>query len=199
MNKINIWDNVKNLSNQIAINSTKEEVDYFPIDRFFIEKKGYLDKILSVNYLEFLLCNFENVNPTYTVQLFVCLPELWEKVTHRDIISLIENFTNSFSFYSLIEYTYKYLRIDIFDEIFLNDNIDVIYKQDCIRFSLNTIASLYLDENDYQEFEENLLGINLAQIKNIQDKFKNDDKFKKAIPEKELHEKLSNIENTLRV
>jgi hypothetical protein len=190
MRKIEINSEVKELSHKLSVDSFQNVVHYFPIDRFFIEENGYLEKILSVNYLEFLFCNLENVNTTYTVQLFVCLPELWEKVTRQDIIVLIESFTNSFSFYSFISYTYKYLKIDLLDEIFYNKNVNIKFKKDCIHYFPNIIATFYLDEDDYFEFEENLFGISIERLNVLQEKFKNNNEFKKAISKKELHEKL---------
>lgn len=188
---MNINPCVKQLSDLLAVSSTKQKVDYFPIDRFFIEKNGYLEKVLSVDYLEFLFCNLENVNSTYTVQLFVCLPELWNKVTYNNIILLIENFTNSFSFYSLIEFTYKYLKIDLFNEIFYNNNVEIRFKKECISFFLNTFENLYLEEYDYIEFKENSFGISLNQIESLQYKFKNDTNFNPTLTKIELYEKLT--------
>ncbi len=189
--KMNINPCVKQLSDLLAVSSTKQKVDYFPIDRFFIEKNGYLEKVLSVDYLEFLFCNLENVNSTYTVQLFVCFPELWNKVTYNNIILLIENFTNSFSFYSLIEFTYKYLKIDLFNEIFYNNNVEIRFKKECISFFLNTFENLYLEEYDYIEFKENSFGISLNQIESLQYKFKNDTNFNPTLTKIELYEKLT--------
>lgn len=199
MKKIEVTKEVQELSDRLAVDSFKNVIHYFPIDRFFIEENGYLDEILSVNYLEFLFFNLENINPTYTVQLFLCLPELWEKVTYKDFIKFIENFTSSFSFYSLIEYTYKYLEIDLLEEIFYNQNIHMKFKKDCASYFPNIIATLYIDEHDYFEFEENLFGIGLTQIKNLQCKFKNNNDFKKALPPNKLYEKLMNIKNNLQL
>lgn len=192
MNKINIniGNEVKELSSQMAISSRIGMIQYFPIDRFFIEKNGFIEKIRSVNYLEFLLCNFENVNPTYTVQLFICLPELWEKVNYEDLIKLTENFTNSFSFYSFIEFTYKYLEIDLLDEIIYNKNIEEKFKIDCLNFTFNTLDFLYLEDYEYIEFKENLFGINIEQLHRLQLKFKNDNEFTKAKSKNELYKKL---------
>jgi hypothetical protein len=55
MNKIYIDHQVKEISELLIRDSKNENIDYFPIDRFFIERNGYLKKILSLNYLEFLL------------------------------------------------------------------------------------------------------------------------------------------------
>lgn len=140
-----------------------------------------------------MLYNLEKVNPNYTVQLFVCLPELWEKVKYEDMKSLIENFTNSFSFYSLIEYTYKYLEIDIFEEIISNKNIDLRFKKDCITFFQNTITILYMEEFDYLEFEENLFGISRKRLDNLREKFKQKNSFKNSLPQEKLYDKLTSV------
>ncbi|MCJ8155341.1 hypothetical protein MKJ01_16365 [Chryseobacterium sp. SSA4.19] len=195
MNRIYIDHQVKEISELLIRDSKNKIIDYFPIDRFFIERNRYLEKILSLNYLELLLYNFEKTNPTYTVQLFVCLPELWEKVCYEDIKILVENFTNSFSFYSLIEFTYKYLEIDLFDEIIYNENIENNFKRDCLTFFINILDSLYLDEYDYLEFEENLFGINIEKLQALQFKFKENREFKKTKSKKELYEKLSTMLN----
>nr|WP_314499223.1 hypothetical protein [uncultured Chryseobacterium sp.] len=197
MNKIIIGDYVKDLSKNIVNESRIKNMHYSPIDRFFIEENGYLEKILSVNYLEFLLYNFEQINPTYTIQLFLCVPEIWEKVNFKDINTLIENFTNSFSFYSLIGFTYKYLEIDLLDEIFYNKNVNISFKKNCSKYFPNILATLYMDEYDYFEFKENLFGISLEQIKNLQKKFHENIDFKNAISYNKLHKKLISIKSNL--
>lgn len=197
MRKIEITKEVKELSHQLSVDSINNVQHYFPIDRFFIEENGYLEKILSVDYLEFLLCNLEKIDNLYPVQLFVCLPELWKKVTHKDIIDLIENFTSPFPFYSLIKYTYAYIEIDLFDEIISNDKINISYKKDCVNFFIKTLATLYLDDYEYFELEKNLFGINLEQLENLRKKFKNLNDFKKAVPINELYERLQGLKKAL--
>ena len=49
----------------------------------------------------------KRVNPTYTNILFLCLPELWEKIGVDDLVAMLENVTNTFSYYVIIEFTYK--------------------------------------------------------------------------------------------
>lgn len=194
MNKINITSNTKELSDSLFSDRKTEKLKYYPIDRFYIMDNNYLGKILSLNHLEFLLYNLEMVNESYTVQLLVCLPELWENMSYEDFITLIENFTNSFSFYALVEFTHKYLGIDLMDEIFSNKNVDLKFKKDCVKYFSNIIATLYMDEFDYMEFDENLFGVNVEQLKKIQLKFQNDNKFKKTMPIEELYKKLSQIQ-----
>lgn len=193
MRKINITSSTKELSDYLLSDSKTKKLRYYPIDRFYIQNNNFLEKVLSLNNLEFLFYNLELVNETYSVQLLICLPELWENITYNDVITLIENFTNSFSFYALIEFTHKYLEIDLMDEIFYNENVELKFKKDCIKYFPNIIESLYMNEFDCRELEENSYGINIEQIKKIQLKFKNDDSFKKTMSKEELYKKLSEI------
>lgn len=188
-----IDDSVITLSQILFKDSILNVEHYFPIDRFFIEEKEYLEKILSVDYLQFIFYNFEIVNPTYSVQLFLCLPELWKKITYSDIYKLIENFTNSFSFYSFIQYTYKYLEVDLFDEIICNLDVDDIFKKDCIKYSLNTIETLCMDKDDYEEFEQNIFGISIEQLIDLKQYFTTNMHFRKSLGKKELHYKLNKL------
>lgn len=112
--KIVVSESIKKLSDTMARRSAKE-ANYFPIDRDFIHP--FVQEISHYNPLEFILYNIEGVNPTYSNQLFLCLPELWEKISIDDIALLMENFTNAFSYYALIEFSYKNLSIDILDMI----------------------------------------------------------------------------------
>lgn len=194
---INITPYVKELSESLCNDSNIEDLEYYPMDRFYLEKYDYLERILSVNYLEFLLYNLERKNSTYTIQLFVCLPELWEKVTYNDILNLIKNFTNSFSFYALIQYTYKYLNVNLLDEIFSNENIDVKFKKDCANYFSNIIATLYINEHDYRMLTESFFGISLNQIERLQRRFQQDTNFIATISQKELKKKLLEIKEKL--
>ena len=95
---------VKNLSDNIAVRSL-DEADYFPIDRLFLNQ--FIEQIVSLDEIEFLFYNIEQVNPTYVNLLFLCLPEIWERITGDDIELMIKSFTNYFSYFYLIEFTFK--------------------------------------------------------------------------------------------
>lgn len=183
MSKIRISETVKDLSEDISISAFHHVEHYFPVDRFFIEKYNFITDILKVDALEFLLCNLESTNTTYTIQLMLCLPELWEEINYEDILNLLENFTNSFSFYAFISFTYKYLDINLFDELFTNKKIKLKFKKDTLDYFLKTSAILYLDEDDLIDFEENLMGINLNDWSYTKQKLLIDDRFK---PTKDL-------------
>ena len=161
MSQIEVTDEIKMLSDSIAATSVKKVEHYFPMDRFFLEEYGYLEQLKGVDSLQFIFYNLERVNPTYTDQLLLCLPELWDDIDYEALIMLIENFTNPFSFYTLIGFTYKYLEIDLLDEIFKNPKVEERFKRECLDYFPRVIATFYLDEDDHRVFDENLAGIHI--------------------------------------
>jgi hypothetical protein len=147
---------IKYLSDLIATKSAME-AECFPIDRYFLDP--YMNDILDLNRTDFLLYNFERGNTNYTVQLMLCLPELWEEIEMNDIINLIEKFSNVFSFYALINFTYRYIEIDIFKIIFqsklMSDNFILEIKE----YLKSQYPNLLKTESDYLFFEEGIWGI----------------------------------------
>jgi len=105
-----ISEQVKSLSRTMAIKAS-DEAAYFPIDRNFLIP--YLKEIVKLNPVEFVVYSLEQANPTYTNLLFLCLPEIWENIDVDDIETIVENLSNDFSYFTLIEFTYKYLEVDI--------------------------------------------------------------------------------------
>lgn len=194
MKKIIVSTEVKKLSEKLSVDSFQNVQHYFPIDRFFIEENGYLEKIKSVDAIEFIFHNLESVNTNYTVQLLLCLPELWEGIWYEDIINLIENFTNSFSFYTLIGFTYQYLEIDLLDEIFYNENVDLKYKKDCADYFHRITATFYLSEYDMFEFNENLFGISLNDWNYTKQRLLSDKRVRPSLEIDDLYKKLKRIE-----
>lgn len=188
---------VKELSDEIAVNSFKKVEYYFPIDRFFLEKYEYINKISSVDSLQFLYHNFERVNNTYTVQLMYCLPELWKEITYENLTFLINHFTNSFSYYAFIKFTYKYLKIDLLDDIFLNENVDRKIKLDCLSYFKEIAQLFYIDEDDIIASEENLIGIKIDEWDLISKRLHLNHSFVKSLDYYSLLEKLRMYEKVV--
>lgn len=189
--KITVDKKTQDLADKLSIDSMKNVKHYFPIDRFFIEENSYLEKIKDVNKIEFMFYNLEHKNTTYTIQLFVCLPELWEDIQYEQLLLLMENFTNAFSFYSLIGFTYKYLEIDLLDEIFFNKNIDTKFKKDCSNYFSKIVATFYMDEEDFSDFNENTFGITKERWSNIKEKIFSNKKIKRSLSISDLNFKLN--------
>lgn len=157
------------LSNKLFHDSTIES-NYHPIDRFFIIKKGYLNDIKKFNSLDFILYNLEKTPNTYSEQLLLCLPELWDDIGFNEIVLLMERFTSSFSFYAFIRFIYKYLELDILDIVLINSSINLKFKKDILNYFKNIISTFYKDEDDYLVFEENLLGVDIGKWNYIKQK-----------------------------
>lgn len=158
-----------------------QEANCFPVDRYFLD--SYLNDILAIDSREFILCNLERDNNTYTVQLFLCLPEVWEDVSIDDIIEMVKKFTNIFSYYTLIEFTYKYIEINIVDLILNNKEISVSneIRLDIISYLKNSqYPNLVKNEGDYFFFDEDLYGVKLEEWSYIKQKLLLDNRVKPA-------------------
>jgi hypothetical protein len=150
---MSVDNKVKELSHLIAFKSNTEAV-YFPIDRAFL--KNYIRDILTVNKSDFLLCNLERGEITYSVMLLACLPELWEDIDTDDIVNIINKFTNQFSYYALVQFSYKFLEIDLIDLIMKMKTISPEIKSDLKRFLESQYPNLIKYENDFFLFQENI-------------------------------------------
>jgi hypothetical protein len=134
------------------------EAECFPVDRYFLQQ--YLDRILSVDRNDFLLCNLERVNNTYTVQLLLCLPELWEDISVDEILDIIKQFTNIFSYYSIIEFTHKYLEINIIELLLQMPSVSKEIKDNILDYLTSSLyPNLIKTEGDELFFREKLYGI----------------------------------------
>lgn len=157
-----------------------DESEIFPIGRNFLEKR--LGEIQSFNAVSFLFYNFEMVNDLYVTQLLACLPEIWTDIKLDDLITLSENFTNVFSYYTLIKYTYKYIEIDII-EIVLN----IVAKKNRDDFK-SVIEYLHKQWNvliksaeTTMDFEDGFIDVDYQQWMNIKQNFLMDKRVKPAL------------------
>ena len=192
--KIIVHAGTKDLVDKLSSDSIKNVEHYFPIDRFFIEDYDYLAKIEKVDHTQFIFYNLETKSSTYTTQLFSCLPELWEDTEYENILQIMDNFTNSFSFYSLIEFTYKYLEIDLLNEIFLNESINLRFKKDCAEYFPKILATFYMDESDYFDLNNNVYGVDKGHWDAVKIKIHGNNKFKKSLPISQLRIRVREFE-----
>lgn len=168
---------IQQLSDEMCKHSSKES-NYYPIDRYFINK-FYIDNILKENnYIDFIIYNLESTPNLYSEQLLLCLPEIWEDFTIEKIRIILERLTSSFSFYSFLRFTYKYIEIDLFEEIFLNKKIDMVFKKNIYSYFKNIVSTLYKDEDDFFDFNEKLIGVELEQWEQVKIKLLSDKRIK---------------------
>ena len=169
-----ISKSVQELSDLIAFKA-KNEAEYYPVDRSFLN--SYLEDILNADHLQFIVYNFENANNTYTVQLMACLPEIWETVCVDELIRLLNSFTNVFSFYGLILFTYKYIEIDIIPLLLSLPTISIKTKDDIKKYLLSQYPNLLKQENDFFLFDEGVMGGDSQIFQYLKQRFLLDDRI----------------------
>jgi hypothetical protein len=171
------------LSDEIAMRSVAES-ECFPIDRLFLNQ--YINQILLVDRNQFILYNINRVNPTYTRILFLCLPELWEQIELDEIDEIADNFTNAFSFYTLIEFTYRYLEIDILERIIDKSIVKGFYSE-VKKYLLLQWDIIIKSEDEIQDltngFERDYYQYDVERWLYIKQRFLLDNRIQPAIQE----------------
>jgi hypothetical protein len=133
------------------------EAECYPIDRYFL--KPYIESILQMDRNSFLLYNLEKVNNNYSIQLLLCLPELWQNITVDDIVEILYNFTNIFSFYALITFTYKYIEVNIIELILNLNKLNPTIKFEIKDFLGTQYPNLVKSEGEIFTIDESLIGV----------------------------------------
>jgi hypothetical protein len=169
---------VKILSDLIAERSLIES-ECQPIDRHFLQQ--YITEILNLDRNSFLLYNLEKVNSTYTEYLLLCLPELWEDITVEDLIIIIRNFTNPFSFFVLILFTYKYIEINIIQLIFSIESIPFETKEKIKEYLNSQYPNLIKAEGEIFVIDESLIGVSNTEWMYIKQRLLLDKRIKPAL------------------
>jgi len=136
----------------------KVEAECFPVDRHFLQK--HINEIFSLDQKEFIFFNLERGSNTYTVQLLLCLPELWEFISADELLEMPKRFTNIFSFYTLIEFTHKFIEINIIEAILRIPEISGDIKKNITDYLIGGwFFNLVKTDGDLLFFEEGLYGV----------------------------------------
>lgn len=155
------------------------ESEIYPVDRKFLTK--YYNQIMELNKLPFIYYNFEKGDPTYSMQLTLCLPEMWKEISVDDIEVLFISFTNIFSFYALLEFSYKYIEVDLFD-LFFKSDVSKDVKIDVKEYFINSgYPNLIKSDSDYMFLDKTVLGINYSDWMYIKQKLLIDGRIKPAL------------------
>ena len=168
---------IKQLSDIIAIKSGAES-EIFPIDRSFLEP--YLEEIFKLDRNDFLLYNLETVNTTYTIQLFLCIPELWEDISVDDLLAIIGRFTNPFSFFCIILFVHKYIEVNIIELILNLETISKETKEEIRQYIKNQYPNFLKTDTDMFLFSKKTYGENIDEWGYIKQKFLLDKRVKPA-------------------
>jgi hypothetical protein len=162
-----------------------EEAQIHPIDRAFIIQR--LDDILKFNPLDFIFSNFELGSILYSNQLFVCLPEIWQQIELDDMVSICERFENIQSYFSLIKFTYKYIEIDILEEILACNRVrsSKVFYMDIIEYLEKQWNVLLKTESDLEDFYDGFIEVNYDDWMYIKQRLLLDERVKPALLEHE--------------
>ena len=139
-------EEIKELSDFLLVTSARNS-EFHPIDRFFLQP--YLKQIFQLNRNDFLLYNFELRNPLYSSYLMLCIPELWDDITVDDLLNIIDRFTNDFSYFTFIYFTYKFIEIDTIKFILSLHTLPIKSRGEIISYIRNQYMNFIKDETDY--------------------------------------------------
>lgn len=152
-----------------------ENSEHFPVDRYFIKK--YLSQILEYDKIEFIASAFNLNNQTFSVHLMLCLPELWDEITYSDIIDILKQLDSEIAIFSMIEFTYKYVEINIIDDCFnskyVNTNLQISVKS----YLKSQYNNLYKSEFDYLCYNEGIWGVTIDEWQYIKQKILLDERI----------------------
>lgn len=181
---IQVSQNVAILSSEIARRSIIES-NFFPIDREFLVMNDYVHEIKKINIVEFIFFNVESTNQTYAKLLFLSLPEIWESITIDDMEYLVANFSNDISYFIIIEFTYKYLEIDILEIVLRLSQRNVLLHKE-IKNYLNLQWNVLIKSEEERElleygYEKEVYGYNILRWNYIKQVFLLDIRVKPAM------------------
>jgi hypothetical protein len=151
-----IDEKIKELSD-FLLGSSAQNSDFHPVDRFFLQP--YIGQITELNRNDFLLYNLELVNTTYSTYLILCLPELWQDITVDDLLSIINRFTNDFSYFTFIYFTYKYVEINSIKLILELCNLKPDTENAIKSYIKNQYRNFLKTETDYFFFDVGAIGV----------------------------------------
>ncbi|WP_162902875.1 hypothetical protein [Taibaiella koreensis] len=137
-----------------------KEAEWHPVDRAYIEK--HYNEIFSIDPIVFIYGNFEIITSSiWPITLFLCLPEMWIELEVDDIALMIESFESVFSFFFLIEFTGKYLQIDILPMILTSRNVVAHFKEELIEYLKLQWHVLLMTEDTQDSLENDMEGLYL--------------------------------------
>lgn len=136
---------IKAIQKDASLNSA-----WHPVDRATIN--AYLPMLLH-RPSEVIYYNFEFTNQLWANNFLLCLPELWMNIQVDDIIDFIEGFSRSTSYYSLFEFTYKFIQIDISPLVFGSDYVLKKFGLKIIEYLERQGDLLFLTPDDLESLE----------------------------------------------
>jgi len=107
------------------------------------------------------------------------------KLEVDDLVLMVESFTTSFSFYSLMEFTYKYLQVDILKIVLNSKNVKAKFERDLKEYLELQWNILVMTDNERDFLENDVKGeylkYNPMQWNYVKQKFLLDNRVEAAV------------------
>lgn len=91
-----------------------QEAEWHPVDSAFVDP--YRERIAQVDATEFIAGALHANLPTFSIPLFRCLPELWQRVEADDLLALLDWMESGMTCFNYVEFVYLYLEVDLLKE-----------------------------------------------------------------------------------
>lgn len=172
-------DLIRSYSKSLAEKAMNESV-FFPVDREFVLL--HVEEILSLDAKDFLLVNLEMEAFSYVGQLMICLPEVWEEISVKDLFVISASFSNAFAYYNLFKFCYKYIEANVGDILMeaahKSGKVELFIK--ALNESLRTVGTFIKNDGELEDFEDGSLNIDLAVWLKIKEKILIDNRVRPA-------------------
>jgi hypothetical protein len=136
------------------------EVKFLPIDRFAIEP--YLNEIKKLDYLKFIVFNFKWFPESYVHRLMVCLPEIFERITYKDLIKIANRVNEPLPIISFLNFIQLFLGVDHLAVINATDIHKTIKQK--VLVHVNKTDPLHRVEIKSTFITKEKVGINLSDF-----------------------------------
>lgn len=91
-----------------------QEAEWYPVDSPFVD--AYRNHIVQVDATDFIVEALHTNLPTFSTSLFLCLPELWQRVEADDLLALLGRMESGMVCFAYVEFVYIYLEVDLLAE-----------------------------------------------------------------------------------
>ncbi|RSK38429.1 hypothetical protein [Hymenobacter perfusus] len=91
-----------------------QEAEWYPVDSAFVD--AYRNRIAQVDATDFIAEALRTNLPTFSTPLFLCLPELWQRVEADDLLALLGRMESGMVCFAYVEFVYLYLEVDLLGE-----------------------------------------------------------------------------------
>lgn len=135
--------------------------NYKPVDVAFLQ--NYVTQISEIGIDEFLLYNLNSFPTTYTVRFLACMTKFFN-IAEADLNYIVAGIENNIGFFSLIEFSHKFLKVDLLSFIIAAPNVNPSTKKNIVEYYKKNISLLKASESEAKELAERRYGIGVSEL-----------------------------------